>query len=150
MPTHPRQKPLLQPQKLTVVHASVALSFRTTIAKLFGIASISQTTPLLTQSSTSASTSNSSPVSPHLTLEPAPDAELSSLDPSSKDFVSRVSRLPVVNTALKAYEHSKERSRVVKVPILLLSVSLMHPDMPCSVWSQLDGILRENNLSSRI
>lgn len=96
----------------------------------FPVASISQPTPLLTQSSTSASTSTSSPVSSQFPLEPVPgpdDGELT-LDPSSKDFVSRVSRLPVVNTALKAYEHSKERSRVVKVRSLVLAIYCGKPE----------------------
>lgn len=33
----------------------------------------------------------------------------------SPDFVSRVSRVPLVNSALSLYEHGKARSRVVKV-----------------------------------
>ena len=31
------------------------------------------------------------------------------------DFVSRVSNIPIVNSALRAYEQSKASSRVVKV-----------------------------------
>ena len=35
------------------------------------------------------------------------------------DFVSRMSSLPIVNTALRAYEQSKASSRVVKVRVSL-------------------------------
>ncbi|KAH7923959.1 Opi1-domain-containing protein [Leucogyrophana mollusca] len=52
-------------------------------------------------SGSSLSASTSPPLSPH--------AEL-----NSPDFVSRVSHLPLVNTALWAYEHGKASSRVVK------------------------------------
>ncbi|KAH7914840.1 transcription factor Opi1-domain-containing protein [Hygrophoropsis aurantiaca] len=51
--------------------------------------------------SSSISTSTSPPLSPHSEL-------------TSPDFVSRVSHLPLVNTALWAYEHGKASSRVVK------------------------------------
>lgn len=36
-------------------------------------------------------------------------------DPTNEDFVSRVSHFPLVNSALRVYEHSKASSRVVKV-----------------------------------
>lgn len=38
------------------------------------------------------------------------------------DFVSRMSSLPIVNTALRAYEQSKASSRVVKVRVCCLSI----------------------------
>lgn len=34
---------------------------------------------------------------------------------TSPDFVARVSNFPLFNTALRAYEHGKASSRVVKV-----------------------------------
>ena len=36
-------------------------------------------------------------------------------DANSVDFVARVSTIPLVNTALRAYEHTKASSKVVKV-----------------------------------
>lgn len=36
-------------------------------------------------------------------------------DPDRPDFKTRVSHLPLVNTALRAYEQGKNSSRVVKV-----------------------------------
>ena len=51
-------------------------------------------------------TSRSSPPT-----SPAPDSV-------SPDFVSRVTSLPLVGTALRAYEHGKASSRVVKVRIV--------------------------------
>ena len=49
--------------------------------------------------------SSTSPISP---TDPADDA-------NSVDFVARVSTIPLVNTALRAYEQTKASSRVVKV-----------------------------------
>lgn len=37
------------------------------------------------------------------------------IPPESPDFVSRVSGIPIVNSAIRAYEHGKASSRVVKV-----------------------------------
>jgi hypothetical protein len=36
-------------------------------------------------------------------------------DPNSSELLYRVSHLPIVNTALRAYSHGKASSRVVKV-----------------------------------
>lgn len=62
-----------------------------------------QPTPALSIASSSTSTSLPSP---------SPSVQE---DVNSPDFVSRVSHLPLVNTALRAYEHGKASSRVVKV-----------------------------------
>lgn len=43
------------------------------------------------------------------------DRDSRSFQSQDTDFVSRVSNIPLVNTALRAYEHSKASSRVVKV-----------------------------------
>ncbi|KAF8517892.1 transcription factor Opi1-domain-containing protein [Hysterangium stoloniferum] len=96
--------------------------------------SISRSTPFLTRSSTSVSTSNSSPVLPRQMLDSTPiidnsedniDPSLrSTVDPSSKDFVSRVSHLPIVNSALKVYENTKECSKVVKYGATLMESSV--------------------------
>ncbi|KAF8587883.1 Opi1-domain-containing protein [Ramaria rubella] len=104
-------------------HAPSAEAFAAAAKAHSRASSISQSTPFLTHSSTSASTSSSSPISPRLTVDHVLDRD-DSMDPSSKDFVSRVSRLPVVNTALKAYENSKERSRVVKYGANLMESSV--------------------------
>lgn len=45
----------------------------------------------------------------------SPDAPSPPPDPPPPDFVSRVSSLPLVGSALRAYEHGKASSRVVKV-----------------------------------
>ena len=123
MLTARQRRHLLLLPKLTVALVRVEHSVGVSAADCV-VASISHPTPFLTQSSTSASTSNSS--SPRLTLERIPGREVQdgefSIDPSSKDFVSRVSRLPVVNSALKAYEQTKERSRMVKVQTLILPI----------------------------
>lgn len=37
------------------------------------------------------------------------------MDPEGADLFARVSTIPVVGTAIRAYEHSKASSRVVKV-----------------------------------
>jgi len=54
---------------------------------------------------------------PRQALEPADEADVAetSVDPASGDFVSRVSTLPIFGSALKVYEVSKKRSKVVKV-----------------------------------
>ncbi|EGN95202.1 hypothetical protein SERLA73DRAFT_77210 [Serpula lacrymans var. lacrymans S7.3] len=53
--------------------------------------------------------SMASPSSP-----PLPSPAQTHEDSNSPDFVSRVSHFPIVNTALRAYEHGKASSRVVK------------------------------------
>ncbi|KAH8103913.1 transcription factor Opi1-domain-containing protein [Cristinia sonorae] len=65
-----------------------------------------QPTPALSAASRSSSPS-SSLRSPTTSVGDNEDME-------SPDFVSRVSHLPLVNTALRAYEHTKASSRVVK------------------------------------
>jgi hypothetical protein len=57
-----------------------------------------------------ARTSPASPLTHDHISSPSPPPE--SLPP---DFVSRVSSIPLVGTALRAYEHGKASSRVVKV-----------------------------------
>ncbi|KAI0076556.1 Opi1-domain-containing protein [Panus rudis PR-1116 ss-1] len=75
-------------------------------------ASSSQPTPAL--SMTSRSTSPSLP-SPSIGGESVREREkILAESADSSDFVSRVSTLPIVNTALRAYEQSKASSRVVK------------------------------------
>ena len=55
-----------------------------------------------------------------LVLEPSPSTSSisptdSADDTNSADFVARVSTIPLVNTALRAYEQTKASSKVVKV-----------------------------------
>lgn len=118
MLTARQRRHLLLLPKLTVVLVCAAWSIGISVTD-FVTASVSHPTPFLTRSPTSSSTSGSTPLSPSLALEPTLGQEVQDeellLDPTSKDFVSRVSRFPVVNSALKVYEQSKERSRVVKV-----------------------------------
>jgi len=65
----------------------------------------SQPTPALSIASSTSSTTSTSLPSP--SLSPLEDV-------NSPDFVSRVSHLPLVGTALRAYEQGKASSRVVK------------------------------------
>lgn len=59
----------------------------------------------------------------------AHDADMGDDVDASGDFVSRVSRVSLVNTALRAYEHSKNSSRVVKVrPCLAVTVHVIVTD----------------------
>ncbi|EPQ56708.1 Opi1-domain-containing protein [Gloeophyllum trabeum ATCC 11539] len=63
----------------------------------------------------------------------SPSTEPSSLPPedvNSPDFVSRVSRLPIVNTALSAYEQSKASSRVVKFGAEMMESSMKSLSRP--------------------
>ena len=62
------------------------------------------------------------PSEPRTAFQPTPalSSTSGSSSPSlpeedSPDFVSRVSHLPIVTTAIRAYEHGKASSRVVKV-----------------------------------
>ncbi|THH11396.1 hypothetical protein EW146_g8057 [Bondarzewia mesenterica] len=71
-------------------------------------ASSFQPTPAL-----SIASSSTSPTLPSPVLSPEEP-----IDMDSPDFVSRMSTLPIVNTALRAYEQSKASSRVVKVMII--------------------------------
>lgn len=83
-----------------------SLSFLLACKTLYSrVNSFSDSTPALTATSTSSTPSNA-PKSPPMTSDEAA---------ASVDFVSRVSGLPIVNTALRAYEQSKASSRVVKV-----------------------------------
>src|SRR5882762_4190202 len=66
----------------------------------------SQHTPSLSIFSSVPSTTPTSLPSPSLSVHE---------DINSPDFVSRVSHLPLVGTALRAYEQGKASSRVVKV-----------------------------------
>ncbi|ETW79146.1 hypothetical protein HETIRDRAFT_445866 [Heterobasidion irregulare TC 32-1] len=74
-------------------------------------ASSFQPTPALSMASTSTSPTLASPV---LERAEALDAAAAAADSDSPHFVSRMSTLPIVNTALRAYEQSKASSRVVK------------------------------------
>ncbi|TFK51944.1 Opi1-domain-containing protein, partial [Heliocybe sulcata] len=63
----------------------------------------------------------------------SPSTEQSSLPPddvNSPDFVSRVARLPIVNTALSAYEQSKASSRVVKFGAEMMESSVKSISRP--------------------
>ncbi|KZT25191.1 Opi1-domain-containing protein, partial [Neolentinus lepideus HHB14362 ss-1] len=63
----------------------------------------------------------------------SPSTEQSSLpaeDVNSPDFVSRVARLPIVNTALSAYEQSKASSRVVKFGAEMMESSVKSISRP--------------------
>ncbi|CDZ96200.1 Transcription factor Opi1 [Phaffia rhodozyma] len=79
----------------------------------FGHDALTDSGPSLTPSSTVATTPSlaSSVYSNPLDLGPSPSNIPSQ---NEADFVSRVSMMPVVNTALKAYETAKGGSRVVK------------------------------------
>ena len=70
----------------------------------------SEYTPALTVASTS-STPSVAPKSPQQTSDEEEAAA------AAADFVSRVSGLPIVTTALRAYEPSKASSKMVKVII---------------------------------
>ena len=69
----------------------------------------SEYTPALTVASTS-STPSVAPKSPQQTSDE---------EEAAADFVSRVSGLPIVTTALRAYEQSKASSKMVKVIIAM-------------------------------
>lgn len=65
------------------------------------------------------------------------------------DFVSRVSNLPLVNTALRAYEQGKASSRVVKVCASAIVMWFGTIEIRrIAVWSGDDGVLGEEYLSS--
>lgn len=49
------------------------------------------------------------------------------------DFVSRMSSLPIVNTALRAYEQGKASSRVVKVCVLQWRLGTPYLPYLCSM-----------------
>ena len=68
------------------------------------------TTPALSISSTSTSPTLASPA-----LSATEDIVRAEPTP---DFVARVAQMPIVHSALRAYEHGKARSRVVKVRVL--------------------------------
>jgi len=74
--------------------------------------------------------SRSSPLvlEPPSSTSPIPPTDLTD-DANSVDFVARVSTIPLVNTALRAYEQTKASSKVVKVPFFHLSaLPLPHLD----------------------
>lgn len=54
-----------------------------------------------------------------------PDRAILIVSVASPDFVSRVTSLPLVGTALRAYEHGKASSRVVKVRLSPLPCAYM-------------------------
>ncbi|KAI0029189.1 transcription factor Opi1-domain-containing protein [Vararia minispora EC-137] len=56
----------------------------------------------------------SASTSPTLASPPLAPEDFAAVDTASPDFVSRVSHLPLVHSALRAYENSKASSRVVK------------------------------------
>lgn len=68
-------------------------------------------------------------------------------DSYQHDFVSRVSGLPIVNTALRAYEHSKASSRVVKVSSYTSSPSVMRQSLPL-VRRRDDGVVRKDHFKA--
>jgi len=77
-------------------------------------------------------------------------------DANSVDFVARVSTIPLVNTALRAYEQTKASSKVVKVRIFYfsepspssLSSTSMGVDLTCLVWRRNDGIICKNDIET--
>ncbi|KAH8111063.1 Opi1-domain-containing protein [Phellopilus nigrolimitatus] len=77
-------------------------------------------TPGLTTASTPTSPST---VSANLSLSPEETA-------AAVDFVSRVSDLPIVNTALRAYEQSKASSRMVKYGAEMMESSVKSISKP--------------------
>ncbi|THH06644.1 hypothetical protein EW145_g3941 [Phellinidium pouzarii] len=77
-------------------------------------------TPSLTTASTSSTPSS---ISQSLSMSPEEAA-------ATVDFVSRVSGLPIVNTALRAYEHSKASSRVVKYGAEMMESSVKSISKP--------------------
>ena len=104
------------------------------------------------------------PLSPPLLLEtPSSTSPISTADSvddvNSVDFVARVSTIPLVNTALRAYDYTKASSRVVKVrflPLLLRpppSFSLPPRCIVVSrlrlVWRRNDGIIRKDDIKAR-
>lgn len=87
---------------------------------VFTFHSAFQPTPAL-----SIASSSTSPTLPSPSLAPDRDDRLDEdsidIDVNSPDFVSRVSHLPIVNSALRAYEQSKASSRVVKVCVYFIA-----------------------------
>ncbi|KAI0319966.1 transcription factor Opi1-domain-containing protein, partial [Amylostereum chailletii] len=79
------------------------------------------TTPALSIASSSTSPTIASPI---LTPEDIAAAAAIGVDVDSPDFVSRVSHLPIVNSALRAYEQSKASSRVVKYGAEMMESSM--------------------------
>ncbi|KAI5124258.1 hypothetical protein M0805_005107 [Coniferiporia weirii] len=77
-------------------------------------------TPSLTTASTSSTPSNASQSLAISSEEAA----------ASADFVSRVTGLPIVNTALRAYEHSKASSRMVKYGAEMMESSVKSISKP--------------------
>lgn len=80
-------------------------------------------TPALSVTSGSDSSSPALPSPVVLTPEDLAAVGLTEQDMNSADLVSRLGHLPIVNTALRAYEQSKASSRVVKVrhtPLVLI------------------------------
>ena len=72
-------------------------------------------TPALSVTSGSVTTSPALPSPATLAPEELAAAGLLEEDVDTADLVSRLGHLPIVNTALRAYEQSKASSRVVKV-----------------------------------
>ena len=62
---------------------------------------------------------------------------------TSPDFVARVSNFPLFNTALRAYEHGKASSRVVKVSLLIKHTKFLTPTR-FLVRRRNDGIISED------
>jgi hypothetical protein len=66
---------------------------------------------------------------------------------SDSDFVHRVSHLPILSSALRAYEHGKASSKVVKVRTHHIASHLSLPHT-YSVWRRNHGIISNVNIPS--
>ncbi|KDQ50152.1 hypothetical protein JAAARDRAFT_74366 [Jaapia argillacea MUCL 33604] len=90
-----------------------------------------QPTPALSIASTSPSPSLASPsLSDVSTSLNAPLDVGADVDVNSPDFIKRMSHLPIVNTAMRAYEQSKASSRVVKYGAEMMESSVKSISRP--------------------
>lgn len=74
------------------------------------------------------------------------------MDSDEADFVGRLSTIPVVSTAIRAYEQSKASSRVVKVRLSFSppSAPTEKSDFTCDlVWRRDDGVFHEEHITAR-
>jgi hypothetical protein len=75
------------------------------------------------------------------------------MDSDEADFVGRISNIPVVSTALRAYEQSKASSRVVKVrplhPLLSPNTTEKSDCTRDLVWRRDDGVFHEEHIAAR-
>lgn len=119
--------------------------------------------PSLASQPTPALSIASSSNSPTLTT-PTLASDDPEMDPEGADLFARVSTIPVVGTAIRAYEHSKASSRVVKVRSQLppsAPTSLHHHPPPRRSFQNVtlttaylvrrgdDGVFREEHLAAR-